>query len=323
MRTTSGEGSAAEYLHERMNEEGVFRYLGYGGVGHPDGGRHARSYMDRRFDPHVLAILTNGRPMFLDLYEAQGHDPIQLERYVDVIRAINGKGQDYHTAFVSDEGVDSPLLDLLDVQYLLVDASLPLDRPDVVSLTEGFEEDFRNDRVVVFERGADLPHAWIVHEARRVEPGEALPLIVNGDVDPYRIALVEEPVPAMDPVDDPSADRAVVSHYGADRIAIETETTAPGFLIVSEIYADGWVASVGGEAAEVVPTHHALRRVSIPAGSTTVELRYEPQALRAGFWISGGTAMVMVGMLAVAWRARQHHHEARPVHRKFGPQPPW
>lgn len=310
VRTSDPDGAGA-YLQSQMDASGPLRYLGYGGVGHPDGGEHARSYMDRRFDTPVLGILVNGRPMFLGLYEVQGYDPIQMERYVDLVQAINGKGQDYHTAFVSDEGVDSPLLDLLDVQCVVVDASLPLDRADVVTLTEGFEEVFRSDRVVVYEHPTDLPHAWIVHEVRRTEPGEALPLIVDGQVDPYQTALIEGPVPAVERVDTPESDQATIRHYGGAAITIEAETAAPGFLVVSEMYADGWRAWVDGEPVEIIPAHHALRGVPVPAGDVTVEMRYEPSALRAGLWISGGATALIMGTLVVVWSRLVHVGRSR------------
>lgn len=299
-------GGAGEYLQQQLAASGPFRYLGYGGVGHPEGGWNARSYMDRRFDPYAQAILVNGRPMFLDLYEVQGYDPIQLARYVDYIAAVNGKAQDYHTAFVSDEGVDSPLLDLLDVRYVLVDASLPQDRPDVATLTAGHQEVFRTDYVVVYENQAALPHAWIVHDVRLIKRGEALQPLVAGSVDPYQTALVEGTVPAISAVEraqDPAADRAEVTRYDAEHIEIRTHADEPGFLVVSEVYADGWRAYVDGESVEIMPTHHALRGVAVPAGDATVEMRYEPLGMRVGVPISAGTATVMLGILAFAgWR---------------------
>lgn len=299
-------GGAGEYLQNQLDVSGPFRYLGYGGVGHSDGGWNARSYMDRRFDPYIQAILVNGRPMFLDLYEIQGYDPIQLARYVDFVAAINGKGQDYHTAFVSDEGVESPLFDLLNVRYMLVDASLPLDRADVAGLTDGYQEVFRTEFVIVYERQEEIPHAWIVHDVREVERGDALPLLVDSTVDPYRTALVEGSVPDVEPARDAAADRAAVTRYDADTIEIETQTDAPGFLVTSDIYADGWRAYVDGGLTEILPTHGALRGVAIPAGDHTVVLRYEPLALRVGLPLSAGTALLMLGVVALAgWRNRR------------------
>jgi hypothetical protein len=88
---------------------------------------------------------------------------------------------------------------------------------------------------------------------------------------------------------------------------------------------------VNGVPVDVVPTHHALQGVPIPAGDSTVELRYDPLPLRAGLWISGGASLVMIGMLALAWWTRGHNSwpwcgtlgSLRPARRKdlcAGPQ---
>ena len=312
-------GGAGDYLRDQLARAGPFRYLGYGGVGHPDGGWTSRSYMDRRFDPYAQAILVNGRPMFLGLYEIQGYDPIQLARYVDFIAAINGKGQDYHTAFVSDEGANSPLLDLLNVRYVLVDASLPSDRADVRALAAGRREVFRTDRMVAYETQPEPRHAWIVHDVQRVEYGEALPLLAAGTVDPYQTALVEGEVPDVEPLADQSVDRAEVTEYKPGLVAIETYTAAPGFLVVSEIYAEGWRATVNGAPADILPTHHALRGVPIPAGTSVVELRYEPLSLRLGIAISSAAALVL---LVVLGSRLWHHARARRMTRPVTIDPP-
>src|SRR3712207_8835964 len=42
-----------------------------------------------------------------------------------------------------------------------------------------------------------FPRAWIVHEARQVARGEALPLIANGEVDARQVALLETAPPEL------------------------------------------------------------------------------------------------------------------------------
>ncbi len=72
----------------------------------------------------------------------------------------------------------------------------------------------------------------------------------------------------------------------------------------SEMYADGWRAYIDGSRVEIIPTHHALRGIPIPAGVSTVELRYQPFALQVGLRVGSGTAVMMVGLLATTWWTR-------------------
>ena len=34
--------------------------------------------MERRFDPAISALLVNGRPIYLGLYDIQGYNPLHL-----------------------------------------------------------------------------------------------------------------------------------------------------------------------------------------------------------------------------------------------------
>lgn len=296
-------GGAGEYLQQRLREDGPFRYVGYGGVLYP-GANLPPNYMARRFEPGIRSILVNGRPMFLGLYETQGYNPIELERYAAFIEAMNDRRQDYHTAYVLPSGIGSPLLDLLSARFVLLDASLPPDRDDVVALREGRQEVFRTERVVVLERTPAPPHAWVVHEARRAPTDEALALLAAGDVDPYRVALVESDL--AQPLAVPSggeSSSARVTRYEADTLSVAVESAAPGLLVLSEAWARGWVATVNGESAPVLPVDGWLRAVPVPEGPSVVELRYEPLSLRAGIVIS---LVSIVGAAALlAWGARR------------------
>jgi hypothetical protein len=217
---------------------------------------------------------------------------------------MNGQGQDYHTAYLLSTGIGSPLLDLLSARFILLDASLPPDRDDVVALRQGRQEVFRNDRVIVLERTPAPPHAWVVHEAQRASPDEALALLAAKTVDPYRVALVEaDPVHPLARPPDGARSTARVVRYDADAIAVEVEAAAPGLLVLSEAWARGWVATVNGEATPVLPVDGWLRGVPVPAGSSVVEVRYEPLSLRAGVAITA--ASVLVAVAAVAWWMRR------------------
>jgi hypothetical protein len=292
---------AGAFLKRELATAGPFRYAGYGGVGYPADRPRLSSYMGARLQANIQAILVNGRPMFLGLYDVQGYDPIQLARYVDTINALNsGVTQDYHTAYLLAAGARSPLLDLLDVRYLLVDAGLPSDRPDVAAFTAGRREVFRTDRVVVYATGDTLGHAWIVHDVRTVAENQALSLLANGKIDPRTTALVEGAPPTVAVPADPSAESARVTRYEPDEMKLTVNATAPGLLVVSETYATGWRATVDGRSAPILATDYLLRGIPIPSGAHTVELRYAPRSLTIGLWISAFSSLAMLAVFVVA-----------------------
>jgi hypothetical protein len=245
--------------------------------------------------------------MRLELQDVQGYNPVQLQRYVEFIRAVNNVRQDYHDANIHPGGLRSPLLNLLNVRYVVIPHTLPAarPRPDLLYLLNTTTEVFRNRRIRVLRNDAALPRAWIVHDALRVERGEALDLINLGSVDPAVTALLEvEPPPLRQPAD-PAADAATVTDYEADRMRLATHTDADGLLVLSEVYDPGWRAYVDGERVPVYVADHVLRAVPLPAGEHVVELRYEPTSLRLGLWITAAAFLVMPVLLLLRWRLRR------------------
>ncbi len=299
VHATDSTGAGA-FLQQQLATSGPFRYAGYGGIGYEGEPKRTGSYMDYRFDPAIQSILVNGRPIYLNLYQIQGYDPLQLARYVEFMEALNSAPQDYHTANLLSTGLRSPLLNLLDVRYLLLDTSLPPARPDVVALTTGRTEVFRTDRVAVYETVPTPRHTWIVHDVRQVVRGEALPLLTQGSINPYRTALVEGQLPASQQPASPSVETAEITRYEPDTITIATSAATSGLLVVSEIYERGWQATVDGGEVAALPTDHALIGVPIPAGEHTIELHYEPDALKLGVAISSVAALAMISVLAFA-----------------------
>lgn len=309
---------AGEFLQRRLAGLGPFRYLGYGGAGHPDRGGSSTNYMGRRLNANIHAILVNGRAMFLGLYDTQGYNPVELGRYAELMTAINGKQQDYHLAYLLPSGIESPLLDLLNLRYILADATLPAGRDDMTTLGRAYSEVFRAENVIVYERRPAPRHAWIVHDVRPVARGEALPLLTDGTIDLATTALVEGTPPEVGPAPlvttEAGGESALVTRYEPEWLTVRTNSAAPGLLVLSEIYASGWRATVDGERAEILPTNHALRGVPLPAGEHTVELRYEPAELRVGLIVSLLAYLGLAGMIVWSlWGRRRQSRRARRV----------
>jgi hypothetical protein len=299
----NGDGAAAGFLQAELRRSGPFRYVGYGVA--DEEVSEAPAYLSRRFEPGVQAILVNARPMLLGLFAIQGYDPVQLARYVAFIEALNGRPQDYHTANLLASGTDSPLLNLLDVRFVVIDRSLSPNRKDVRALTSHRRLVYRDDTVEIYETVPRPPHAWLVHDVRSASQQEALEQIVSGGIDPYRTALVEEPVSLSPESQVARGDLEVarIVTYEADGMTIEVTASAPGLLVLSEVYAPGWHASVDGQPARVVPVDGILRGIRVPAGTTTVELVYCPLSLSIGTAISAATmAIFLVTGVIASWR---------------------
>ena len=309
---------AARFLQSKGEEE-PFRYFGYDPeLGDPEGGSHVSS--PARFtEPTTQALEANGRSMLLGLQNIQGYNPTQIARYDEYMKALNGDEQNYHFIDVYEGGLDSPLINLLNVRYVIVPSLVQEENrrgfQHSLRRFEQFERThaavYEDDQTKVLENPEALPRAWIVHSAQQERPEKSLELLSSGEVDPKQTALLEDAPPEMSQPDDASAERASVTEYGANRIRLETDSGAPGLLVLSEVYYPAWKAYVDGRSAPVYATDYLLRSVPIPAGEHTVELRYESWSLRMGIVISLVTLLALIA-LAVASRA-QHWWNSRTV----------
>jgi hypothetical protein len=113
---------AVRFLQEREAEE-PFRFFGYNPDASATDGGWEILYRDQFADPATAALIVNNRATVFRLQDVQGYNPVQLERFVDYMTALNGHPQEYHDANVYPEGLESPLLDLLNVRYVVVPAN--------------------------------------------------------------------------------------------------------------------------------------------------------------------------------------------------------
>ena len=296
---------AAAFLRSRSGEP-PFRFFGYDpAIAFDDHGQTVLYRLAYR-DPRTADLLVNNRGTLLRLPDLQGYNPVQPQRYVDLIAALNGQSQEYHGSYVFPAGLDSPLLNLLNARYIVLPATIPPDRADLTRLVATHPTVYHDATVRVVANPDALPRAWIVHEARQVPTGQALPLLTSRAVDPRQTALLETPPPPLAPPRDPAADRADVLASDPDRLLLQTRTDAPGLLVLSETYDPAWHAQIDGHPAPLVVADHDLRAIPIPPGDHTVELRYESSALRLGLAITlAGSAALALLLIAAWWRRRR------------------
>jgi len=303
-----GPRGGAEFLRSRTREEPT-RYFGYDYLETSSG---SVPYAIRFAEPGVAALLVNNAATSYGLQDVQGYNAVHLARYDEYMEALNGRVQNRHFSDVVPEGLDSPLLDLLNVRYIVTPAATSPTRPYMQDLKDTLPTAYEDDEVQILENRDALPRAWIVHSAKRATPEKALKLLGSGAVDARQTALLERPPPDLARPDDASSDRAVVTEYQAGRFQVKTTTGAPGLLVLSEGYYPAWKAYVDGEPAPIYRADHLLRAVPIPNGLHTVELRYESWFLRVGVAVS---LSAYAGLVALAISKARRWLVSRPKNR--------
>lgn len=276
---------AVQFLFEQQSTE-PGRFFGY----NPDLAAHLNGrevlYRNQFADPESVALIVNNRATLFGLQDIQGYNPVQFQQFVDVMTAINGQTQEYHDANVFPAGLDSPLLDLLNVRYVVIPAVVPPDRPEIATLLVKYPVVYVDADVQIVERTSALPRAWLVHATQQAEPDNALALLASGAIDPREVALIEGQPLTLERPSDRSFDRVRILDDEPERIRLRVSTPADGLLVLSEVQYPGWKVSVDGKPAQAIDVDYLLRGVAVRAGVHDIEWRYESRSSTLGLAVT-------------------------------------
>jgi len=287
--------TGAVHFLRRSTVNDPARYIGYDPQERVTENGQVVLYRYQFGDQETASLLVNNRATMHEIDDAQGYNPVQPSRYVDLMTALNGSPQEYHGANIFPNGIDSPLVDLLNIRYFIV-PTVPTDsRADLDALAEKFPIVYADRKVTILENTDALPRAWVVHEAEQRSAGDTLALLAEGAVDPRDVVLLETTPPDLAPSD--GNDTVRMTKQSPDAMTLAVTSSTDGMLVISNGYDPGWKAWVDGNEVEVVPANHALQAISLPAGEHTVTLRYETPGINLGLAITGTTILTLI----VAW----------------------
>ncbi|MDP3998071.1 MAG: YfhO family protein, partial [bacterium] len=176
-------------------------------------------------------------PVAYHLESIEGYDPLYLSRYAELIAASERGKPDISPPFgfnriITPQNYESKIIDLLNVKYILSLSDLKSDK-----LRKVFEE----GETKIYENLDVLPRAFFVENVEAVKSKEeAVNVMFASDFDPQKTAVVEaqETLPIM------SFKclncQAKILDYRENKVKIETENEADGFLVLTDGYYPTW-----------------------------------------------------------------------------------
>jgi len=131
-----------------------------------------------------------------------------------------------------------------------------------------------------------------------------------------QVAIVEGPGPAT-ASNLPDGTISLVDRR-TDRLELDVQVPADGFLVVAESYDPGWQATVDGAPVPIFRTNAVVQGIEVPAGRHRIVLRYRPEGLTAGAICSGTAATALLAILLAGplRRARGRRARSDPPHRQ-------
>lgn len=212
-----------------------------------------------------------------------GYHGAKLQRYQDVI-----------TAYLQPE--IGELIGVMREQPTLGAINEKLSKLEVINML--------NTRYIIFNPNSPPIHnfysfgnAWFVDKILWVDtPNEEIAALGNSDL--MTTAIVNKEFTKLlqnfTPVMDTMASIELVT-YDPNHLVYETSANAANLAVFSEIwYSKGWKAYVDGVEQPLIRANYLLRALEIPAGTHSIEMKFEPKVWSIGEKVSLASSLLLI-----------------------------
>jgi hypothetical protein len=164
--------------------------------------------------------------------------------------------------------------------------------------------------VLIFRVPEPRPRAYAVAGARFAEGLRAeAQALADPSFDPARMVVL--PAPSRPPSHlegragaEPAAEEATVLELRPDRVRIQADLSAAGYVVLVDAHDPGWRATLDGREAEVLRANVAFRAVAAPAGRHVIEYVYRPRSITRGLMVSGAALLAALAVCIAETRRR-------------------
>jgi O-antigen/teichoic acid export membrane protein len=285
--------------------------------------------------PNSTKTLNPNIPWYHGLQDVRGYDSIIPAQYVGYMRAIEGQGELLYNRVAPIYGLEnlnSPLLDLLGVRYVMTEGQIP---------NAGFQLVY-DDEVRIYENTDVMPRAFALPRAQAIS-GDATPEQLQS-LDPRQTMLLDQstlsaPLPLITDTTW-SLQPAQVVTYAPNTVFVDVEMPGAGWLLLADSYFPGWKAyrsdlyregddgqMVGPEPAipdpkfepedetelEIVRADGNFRAVFLEGGAHRVRFKYTPMSVKLGLYGSFMAGVVLF-LLLLYWLWGRFYRESADDH---------
>ncbi|MEM7798058.1 MAG: oligosaccharide flippase family protein [Chloroflexota bacterium] len=262
----------------------------------------------------------------IGIQDIRGYDSIIAKQYTEYMQAIEpqeiGLLANRIEPLSNWESINSPLVDLLGVKYIVTEETLELPKLSLAWQGEGLN---------IYENLGVVPRAYLISESSTVaaqSDEEVLPL--TQAFDPRFHTIV--PSEMWESADDHfrAGQPSMITEVAADplgllvdypsnrRAFVSTSVEQTSWLILNDSYFPGWRAYREGRSAageivaetemDVARVNGNFRGVLLPPGEWTVRFQYSPPT----FWVGGLTSalgLIVIGFSFVVWGWRRYYRQ--------------
>ena len=247
--------------------------------------------------PGTTKTMNANAGMFYDLQTVAGYDSLFSRQYADYMKLVEEQDELQYNriaSFRTWSSLDSPLIDLLNVKYVITEVEIP--NPARYRLA------YQDAAVRVYENLGVMPRAFTLPTSATVQTDNFAAAVQQYDLHHYVIVDARNTEHATRNPQPASSIAQRVSSYGRNEVTVDATASEPSWLVLADSYFPGWKAFVrpqgaGGEDEQEVEIYRVdgnFRGVLLSPGAWTVRFKYSPDSVKIGAFVTFIAGMVVL-----------------------------
>lgn len=198
------------------------------------------------------------------IQDVSGYDPLYLRSYAEFIAAMERGKPNINPPFgfnriINPQNVDSKLVDLLGVKYILSLNALNSDKLKLV---------FQEGETKIYENKNVIPRIFFPERIKYVSTKEdMIGEMFNKNVDFEKQVFVE----AKRLNQNIGKGTARIADYTENKIVINAEAKGDSFMVLTDIDYPTWHVTIDGEKTSIYTTDYLFRGVFVPNGKHIIQ----------------------------------------------------
>jgi hypothetical protein len=171
----------------------------------------------------------------------------------------------------------SPLLDLLNIKYLLFPPSFSLQTPKLNLIYD--------KEIKIFTNKDAFPRAFFVSDYQYCsDDQDAYAALSSFSSSDFKRKVILEKRPPQDFVKNENVPKAIESKvsivsYSPGKLVIKVKNNHKGFLVISDSYHKGWRAEIDGKKVNIFRANYIMKAIPLRQGDHKISLTFFPSFL--------------------------------------------
>lgn len=229
--------------------------------------------------------------VYTGLASSNNYDPLVVGRWQRLVELLPGAA----------ETLRARLLALLNVGYFIGSPA-----------RSAWPTLYSNEAMAIRQVPETLPRAYFVPQAYQAkDETEVIARLTSPDFDYHREVIIMEKelnMAAKTQVEvQEKAGAVTVAEPTPNQVKLAVTAPSAGFVVLTDTFYPGWLATVDGQSARIWPANLAFRAVAVEAGTHEIVFSYRPRSFVIGLWVSLITWVVVIGSMFLLKRSYAVH----------------